>query len=264
MIDPSDGTEPLSTEERMKIRPITYALIGVVLVAGCGRGSDNKKAIRSGAQSSEKSAAADPKARGVQMKEYGFPDDERLGVLPPGVGIPVGKAAPDARVQDADGREIELHDLFKTGPILLVFYRGGWCPFCNFEIHELTTRYPEFRERGLTPVAISVDRIEESSKTQATYEIPFPVLSDPDLAAHRSYQVVQQVDETDFERLMTFGIDIEKSSGRTHHVIAIPSLFLIDRDGFVRWAHADSDYKVRPSTDQILAAIDRLAVRGAQ
>lgn len=141
---------------------------------------------------------------------------------------------------------------------MLVFYRGGWCPFCNYQIRQLTEAYPQYRERGVTPVAISVDRPEEAAKTRATYEIPFPVLSDPDLAAHRAYRVMHEVDDAERERLAGFGMDIERASGRDHHVIAIPSVFVVDAEGVVRWAHADPDYRVRPSNEQILAALDRL------
>lgn len=192
------------------------------------------------------------------MKQYESPPTDRVGTLPEGVGVPVGSPAPDATVRNAEGREVRLRELTTDGPILLVFYRGGWCPFCNFQIRELTTTYPEYQRRGVRPVAVSVDRIEESAKTRATYTIPFPVLSDPDLVAHRAFHVVHQADDAEVARLKGFGMDIERSSGRTHHVIAIPSLFVIDREGVVRWAHADPDYKVRPKAEQILAAIDAL------
>ena len=107
-------------------------------------------------------------------------------------------------------------------------------------------------------MAISVDRIEEAAKTQATYSIPFPVLSDPDLAAHTAYRVTHRVEADEFSRLQGFGMDLEGASGQTHHVIATPALFVIDAEGVVRWAHADRDYTVRPSPSQILAAFDRL------
>ena len=181
--------------------------------------------------------------------------------MPADVGIGVGQRAPDVTVKDAEGRDVELNDLIADGPVLLVFYRGGWCPFCNFQIRELTTAYPEYRRRGVTPVAISVDRTEETARTRATYTIPFPVLSDSDLAAHRAYRVVHHADDAEVERLRGFGMDIERASGRDHHVIAIPSLFVIDKDGVVRWAHADPNYRTRPSTGQVLAAIDDLDLR---
>ena len=200
---------------------------------------------------------------GPHMKETEAPQADRIGTLPTDVGIAIGQPAPDVVLHDAEDHEVRLHELVAKGPILLVFYRGGWCPFCNFQIHELTAAYPEYERRGVTPVAVSVDRIEEAAKTRATYTIPFPVLSDTDLAAHRAFGVVHQVDEAEVAKLKGFGLDIERSSGRSHHVIAIPSIFIIDRSGIVRWAHADRDYKVRPSTAQILAAITEIRLPNA-
>lgn len=193
-----------------------------------------------------------------RSRAHAFTPESGLGTLPPGTGVRAGEKAPDARLRSADGREVSLHDLTRGGAALLVFYRGGWCPYCNFQIRQLTEAYPELRRRGVTPVAISVDRVQEAARTQATYEIPFPVLSDPDLAAHRAYRVLHQADAAEVARLGAAGIDLEKASGRAHHVIAVPAAFVIDRDGVVRWAHADPDYKVRPSPAQLLAAIDAL------
>lgn len=189
-------------------------------------------------------------------KAYALTPDDELGTLPDGVGIPVGEHAPSALVEDADGHPVELEDLWHEGRILLVFYRGGWCPYCNFQVRSLTEAYDQFRSRGVRPVMVSVDRIEESAKTQRGWDTPFPVLSDPDLKLHEAFSVIQDIDDTENERLTGFGIDIEAASGRSHHKIAIPSIFLIDTDGTVRWAHADRRYKVRPSNAQLLEAID--------
>lgn len=200
------------------------------------------------------SLAAPEKAK--TEKEYAATATERLGTLPEGVGVATGQPAPNFTAESSGGQRVSLTDLTAKGPVLLVFYRGGWCPFCSFQIHELVTAYPEFRRRGVTPVAISVDKVEEAAKAGARYEIPFPVLSDPDLAAHQAFRVVHRADDAEVERLRGFGTDVEKASGRIHHDFAIPSLFLIDRAGRVRWAHADPDYKTRPRVAHILAAID--------
>lgn len=207
---------------------------------------------------------AEPAERRPRSKRVQPTAAERLGSLPDRIGVAVGEPAPDATVQDAEGQPVQLRDLVEDGPVMLVFYRGGWCPFCNYQIHQLTEAYPQYRERGVIPVAISVDRPDESAKTQATYEIPFPVLSDTDLAAHRAYRVMHEVDEAERERLQGFGMDIEQASGRDHHVIAIPSVFVIDAEGIVRWAHADPDYRTRPSNEQILAVIDALSLSPAE
>ncbi len=82
------------------------------------------------------------------------------------------------------------------------------------------------------------------------------MLSDSDATMIEAFHVVNHVDDATLAKMKGFGVDLEGYSGKTNHEIAIPSLFLIDRTGVVRWAHSDLDFKVRPSTAQILAAID--------
>jgi peroxiredoxin len=190
------------------------------------------------------------------MKEYSAPSPDRLGVLATNTGVPVGQKVPDVHARDLDGKDVVLSSLYSKSPILLAFYRGGWCPYCNSEIHALTTAYPEYQKRGVMPVAISVDTPSAEAKTKATYAIPFPVLSDSDAIVIEAFHVVRKVGDDELAKMKGFGVDLESYSGKTHHEIAIPALFLIDRSGVVRWAHSDPDIKVRPSTAQILAAID--------
>lgn len=201
-----------------------------------------------------------PTNRAPRAKETQTPGTQQVGVLSSDLGIPVGERAPDALLHDADGQAVQLRDLVANGPTLLVFYRGGWCPYCNFQVHELTRAFSDFQQRGVTPVVVSVDRAAEAAKTQASYTIPFPVLSDPDLTAHRAFRVVHRADEAEIARLKSFGHDIEAASGRDHHEFAVPSIFVIDAGGVVRWAHADPDYRTRPSVAQLLAAIDSLGL----
>ena len=84
--------------------------------------------------------------------------------------------------------------------------------------------------------------------------MPFPVLSDPDLNAHEAFNVVLQVGPVGVAGLAAYGHDIEKWSGKDHHKTAVPAVFLV-RDGKVAWAHVARDYKTRPSTEQLLAAV---------
>lgn len=202
-------------------------------------------------------AAQDARPREAVLGETPAPE---LGRVAAGLGVAVGDEAPDPVVADAAGRPAKL--LAEAGPrgALLVFYRGGWCPFCNAQVHALTRAFDEFRRRGVTPIVISVDQADEAARTKASYEVPFPVLSDPDLAAHRAYRVVHEVGSAEYARLSSFGIDLERASGRKHHAIAVPALFVVDAAGVVRWAHADPDYKVRPSVAQLLAVIDGLGL----
>ncbi len=184
-------------------------------------------------------------------------DAAKLGALAPGTGIAVGQKVPAVHAQNLEGKDVSLSDLVLRGPLLLAFYRGGWCPYCNFEIRELTKAFPEYQKRGVLPVAVSVDRLEESARTNATYSIPFPVLSDSELSFIQAFHVENRVDAATLEKMKSYGIDLEAYAGNSHHTIAIPALFLIDKQGVVRWAHDDPTYTVRPTTAQILAAIDR-------
>jgi peroxiredoxin len=198
-----------------------------------------------------------------KMKEYSDPPADRVGVLAPNTGIPVGQKVPDVHVRDLDGKDVALSSLYAKGPILLAFYRGGWCPYCNSEIHALTTAYPEYQKRGVTPVAVSVDKPDAEVTMRATYAVPFPILSDDNAVVIEAFHVVKHLGDDELAKYKSFGVDLESYSGRTHHEIAIPALFLIDRSGTVRWAHSDPEYKVRPSTTQILGAIDAAHLGGS-
>lgn len=200
-------------------------------------------------------AAEKPKATAHRI-----PSNADVGKLPEGIGIAPGEPAPDVVCNDVLGNEVHLKNKLTDGPLLLIFYRGGWCPYCNFQIRELTLAYPEFARRGITPIAISVDKIEASVRTQATYNIPFPVLSDSDLSAHEQFRVAHRVDSDQVARLKKFGMDLEAYSGADHHTIAIPSMFLIDKKGIVRWAHAETNHKLRPSPEQVFQAIDAVDI----
>jgi peroxiredoxin len=238
------------------VRPLVAMMMALVGMA-CSRNPEpEEKPTGTTAQPAVPTGTGKPMPR---MKEYSATPEERLGTLPEGVGIPPGERPPNAVIEDLSGKRVDLAELARQrGPLLLVFYRGGWCPYCNFEIHELTAAFPAYQKQKVLPVAISVDRVTEAATTAATYEIPFPVLSDPELVAHEAFRVVHAADDAATARLKSFGMDLEAASGKTHHKFAIPALFVLDRSFTVRWAHADPDYKVRPRSAQILGAIGGL------
>jgi peroxiredoxin len=238
------------------ITPAPLALVTLLVSIGACSKSANDSATALATSASAASAASPSAASAPRMAEYNAPPAERLGVLAPNTGIPVGQKVPDVSGRDLDGKDIALSSLYRKGPILLASYRGGWCPYCNAEIHALTTAFPEYQKRGVTPVAVSVDTPENGTKMKATYTIPFPVISDSDAVILEAFHVVKQLTPDEYAKYKSYGEDLESYSGTTHHKIAIPALFLIDRGGVVRWAHSDPAYNVRPSTAQILAAID--------
>ena len=242
---------------------VTLPALLAAFQASCSKpSSDAAPALGASTTSLAAAASAGAAPAAPTFKESNAPPEDRVGILAPNTGIPKGQRVPDVHALDLDGKDVALASLYAKGPILLAFYRGGWCPYCSGEIHGLTVAFPEYQRRGVTPVAVSVDKPDAEAKTTATFAIPFPVLSDSDAAIIEAFHVVKKVQDDEFTKMKGFGVDLETYSGKAHHEMAIPALFLIDRTGLVRWAHSDPDFKVRPTTAQILAAIDAAHLGG--
>jgi peroxiredoxin len=188
--------------------------------------------------------------------------DGKLGTAPDGLGVPVGSPAPNVTLDSVSGGQQSLGALYTKGPTYIVFYRGGWCPFCNLQIHELSKSAPEFQKRGIQLVAISVDKPTEEAKTQAKHGTPFAILSDPKLKALQAFHVVHMAGEEEQKALAGFGIDVTAYSGENHKSFSVPSIFLVDKKGIVRFEHVDEDFKTRPSVAQMLSVADRIFPSG--
>lgn len=190
-----------------------------------------------------------------KLPELKATEMSQLGTLD--AGLAVGQKPAGFTVNSHLGESVSLDSLLQDkGPLLVVFYRGGWCPYCNVQIRQLAEAWPEFKKRGITPVLVSADKPDASAMAQATYKIPFPVLSDPDLKAHAAFDVIIEVDDATVDKYRDYGIVLEDWSGRDHHKIAAPGIFLLDSSGQVQWAHVSKDYRTRPSVQQLLAMLD--------
>ena len=179
-----------------------------------------------------------------------------LGTREDNIGLAPGTTVAAFTIKDHLGNDISWQTLQKQAPLLIIFYRGGWCPYCNQQIHQLSMAWPEFKKRGITPVLISADKPDAAAKASRTYEIPFPVLSDPDLIAHNIFQVTMKLDEKMIPIYKKYGITLEDWSGKSHHQFAVASAFIINKKGVVTWAHSSKDYKTRPNVKQLLQAVD--------
>lgn len=184
---------------------------------------------------------------------------QQLGTRENNIGLAIGSTVADFSISTHDNKTVTLKDIQSMGDTLVVFYRGGWCPYCNVQIRQLTQAWPEFQQRRITPILISVDKTDAAALAQRTYEIPFPVLSDTDLIAHNAFEVVLDVDDATFERYKKYGIDLELWSGKNHHKIAVTAAYIVDKNAVVKWAHTSLDYKTRPSVEQLLDIIDTIA-----
>ena len=165
-----------------------------------------------------------------------------------------GMKAPSFRLRDAAGAEVVFNPDALTKPLVMTFYRGGWCPFCNLHLSELRKAEAELREMGFDYWFISIDKPELLYESLETPGIDYRVLSDSETQATRAFGVAFRVSAETVERYREYGIDLEAASGRDHHVLPAPSTFLIGKDGIIRFQYTNPDYTLRLHPDVLMAA----------
>lgn len=166
----------------------------------------------------------------------------------------VGDAAAGDTVQTPTGEAFALTDAYANGPTMLVFYRGGWCPYCNTHLGEISTIEGDLTDMGFQVLAVSPDRPEALQNAVKEQGFSYQLLSDSAMELTRRFGLAFRVDEPTYTQLLSYDINLEAASGQTHHLLPVPAVYLIDRDGVIRFAHWDADYKQRLSTEDMLAA----------
>jgi peroxiredoxin len=153
------------------------------------------------------------------------------------LAVSVGAMAPDFAATDAAGREFRLSDQ-RSGPVLLKFYRGFWCPYCVAELEQLNRYAAEFEKIGVSLIAISSDRVDELEPFAGKHKWRIRLLADPTLAIHRQYNVQSR--------------KFTPKRGPFRD-LAIPTTILLDKEGRVLWLEQTTNFRVRPQADMVLA-----------
>ncbi|MCB9757981.1 MAG: AhpC/TSA family protein [Candidatus Omnitrophica bacterium] len=174
-------------------------------------------------------------------------------------GLSVGVSAPDFVGSDFRGKNIQLSDYYKKGPVILIFYRGSWCPYCNTQLQKLQSHLNEFKQYQASLIAVSVDKIGPTAKMIEGHDLEFDIVSDPAGDILEKYGLVFTVPEDFVKKYKDeYLIDLQAASGRSDGVIAIPATYIIDTSGKIVFAYANKDYKIRTSPEEILAQLQKL------
>jgi len=176
----------------------------------------------------------------------------------PDPGIKVGERAPDFTLPNAFGQPVNLYDELEKGPVVLVFYRGAWCPFCNMHLHALRESLPRFQALGAQLIAVTPQTPDKSLEQFKAAPRGFDVLSDLDSTAMRAYRLLFEVDPDLAAVYRKHGLDLIEYNGPGRNVLPAPGTFVIDRDGIVRAMQADTDYTKRMEPADILRALEAL------
>lgn len=168
-------------------------------------------------------------------------------------GLFINSKAPDFKGIDQNGKEVKLKDLVKKGKVVLVFYRGYWCPFCNRELQHFQDSLQQILDKGATLIAVSPEKPENIVKTVNQTKASFPILFDEKLKIMKAYEVDYQVPENTITRYRNTGIDLEKiNNGKDWNWLPVPAVYVIDKDSNISFRFFDPDYKKRPSVAEIL------------
>jgi peroxiredoxin len=167
-------------------------------------------------------------------------------------GLLINSKAYDFKGKDQNGEEIRLKELLKKGKVVLVFYRGNWCPYCNRELKKLEDSLQFILDKGAQVVAVTPEKPEGISKTIEKTKASYPILWDEDLKIMKAYDVAYEIPENTLNRYRSTGINIEENNGKSGKYLPVPAIYIISQSMDVVYRFFETDYKKRPSVAEIL------------
>jgi peroxiredoxin len=175
------------------------------------------------------------------------------------VPLQVGVQAPDFTAVRADGTPYTFAAAHLGHPVVLIFYRGGWCPYCNGQLADLRKVEPDLQAKGFEVVFVSTDRPELLYSSLKTQDIHYTLLSDGGLRAAQAYHVAFHLSDAEYAEELKWGVDLEKTTGGREHALPVPSVFIIDKAGVIRFVYSNPDFRVRLGADTLWKAALPLA-----
>lgn len=173
--------------------------------------------------------------------------------------IKEGHKAPDFALTNHQGEKVSLSNMLQNGPVVLTWYRGGWCPFCNMQLQYLQRSLPAFRELGANLLALTPEKPDGSLSVKEKNELEFEVLSDFNNEVAKSYGIVFKLnDEVSDLYKNSFGLDLEAYNDTDSDELPVPATYVIDKTGIVRYAYLNADYTKRAEPKDILEALKDL------
>jgi len=170
----------------------------------------------------------------------------------------LGDKAPDFNLPNVKGEQVRLSDAYKAGPVVLSFYRGGWCPFCNLEMRALQQHLPQIKALGASLIAISPQTPDNSLTTAEKLQLEFEILSDQGNKTARDYGLLMQVYEEMRPLYLNWGFDLPAANGDDSYELPVPATYVIDREWIIRSAYVDKDYTTRMEPTEIINALQQM------
>lgn len=175
--------------------------------------------------------------------------------------LKAGDPAPIFELEDSEGRRVSSRDLVAREPLVVSFYRGVWCPYCNLELQALEAVWSEITARGATLIAISPQTQANSRKSQRENKLSFPILSDTNSQIADAFGIKYTMDDELIELYKKFGNDLPRINDNPSWTLPMPARYVIDRKGLIVYAEINPDYTHRPDPAELLPVLDDLRTR---
>src|SRR6266496_507658 len=170
-------------------------------------------------------------------------------------GLFINSKAPDFKAKDQNGNEIVLKDLRKKGPVVIIFYRGYWCPYCNKELQRLQDSLQLIKDKGAQLIAVTPEKQEGIAKTIEKTKASYSIIADEDLKIMKAYSVAYQVDDKTVSRYKMANIDLASNNGQKPGSVIylpVPAVYIINKDGEISYRFFNPDYKNQAPIKNIL------------
>jgi peroxiredoxin len=175
--------------------------------------------------------------------------------------LKVGQPAPNFTLPDTFGNSVSFSALLAHGPVVISFYRGEWCPFCNIELRALQQALPTIKQLGATLIAISPEKPDHAIVAAEKNKLTFPVLTDFGNKVARQFGIVFQVGQElqEFSK-NAFKNDLALRNGEDSYELPVPATYVIDTRSIIRFAHVEVDYMTsRAEPEEIISALKTIA-----
>jgi len=169
-----------------------------------------------------------------------------------------GDVAPEFTLNDSDGKPVSSSELLAKGPLVVSFYRGVWCPYCNLELQALQAALAEIAARGASLVAISPQTAANSRKSQRDNKLSFPILSDTKSEVANAFGIRFALQKYLIDVYRSFKNDLPAFNDDPSWVLPMPARYVIGTDGIIAYAEVNPDYTQRPDPSELLPVLDRL------
>jgi peroxiredoxin len=167
-------------------------------------------------------------------------------------GLKLGDTAPDINAIDQDGKKVLLNELLKKGDVVVIFYRGQWCPFCSKQLSKVNDSLSFVNAKGASVIAVTPETADNIKKTIEKTEASYSIIGDKNMDIMKSYKVNFGVDEKTVEKYKTYGIDFDKANGTNGANLPVPATYIIGKEGKIKYVFFNPDYSQRPSVKEIL------------